>query len=143
MSATNDVMPREPQQAAAIPFRIQHDEIQFCLVTSSSGRWIFPKGGIENNETYVETALIEAEEEAGLRGEIIDGPLGCYEIEKDGATLNVVAVLMRVTESDEQWKESDWRERKWMSCSTAIELLPERELQELVQLAIRAIQRDG
>ena len=38
------------------------------LVESKKGNCGFPKGGIEKNESYIETALRELEEESGITG---------------------------------------------------------------------------
>ena len=46
------------RQACAIPYRLRGDRIEVCLVTSiKKGRWIFPKGVVEHDETHVEAAL--------------------------------------------------------------------------------------
>lgn len=44
--------------------------------TSSSGRWNFPGGKVEEDEDFHETAVRELEEETELRGEIVDEGLG-------------------------------------------------------------------
>ena len=139
MSAIKNAKLQDAQQATAIPFRLRGDKIEFCLVTSTSGRWIFPKGIINENETFNETALIEAKEEAGLRGKIVDGPLGCYEIDKEGKKMTVVAVLMQVTKVDEKWEEDDWRERQWLSAAKSLKVLPEGELRKLLEIAVKSI----
>ena len=50
---------------------IREGRLEFCLITSTGKRrWSFPKGVIDPGETPPRTALKEAAEEAGLRGEI-------------------------------------------------------------------------
>jgi len=44
--------------------------IEFLLVQSRGGRWIFPKGGIESGLTHAQSAALEAFEEAGVHGRI-------------------------------------------------------------------------
>lgn len=127
------------QQAAAIPYRRKSDQIEFCLVTSTSGRWIFPKGLIKSSETYVETALSEAEEEAGLRGKIFSEPLGYYGIEKDGQRMTVIAVLMKVTQVEKEWKESGWRKRRWLTADKARDFLDGDDLCRLLDVAMELI----
>ncbi len=59
---------------AAVCLRRVGDEIQALLVKASSEkRWIFPKGHQEENETPVETAVRELEEEAGWTGTVASG----------------------------------------------------------------------
>lgn len=40
--------------------------------TSSTGKWVFPSGKIEDGESKREAALRELEEETGLTGEIVE-----------------------------------------------------------------------
>ena len=141
MSAANNGKFKKAHQATAIPYRLQGETIEFCLVTSSAGRWIFPKGIIEPSESFLETARMEAHEEAGLHGEVVEQPLGYYKIDKDGKTLTVVAVLMEVTRVDNEWKEGNWRKRRWLSTDKAHQLLSEDELRQLLEIAVSAIQR--
>jgi phosphohistidine phosphatase len=104
------------EQAGAIPFRRQFGHIQFCLVTSISGkRWGFPKGIVEAGDSHETTTLHEALEEAGLHGRIIGDPLGAYRYQKWGADLDVAVYLMEVTQTDEVWPEADLRQRVWLS----------------------------
>jgi 8-oxo-dGTP pyrophosphatase MutT (NUDIX family) len=140
MSAANNGESKKPHQATAVPYRFQGDTIEFCLVTSSAGRWIFPKGIIEPSDSFLETARLEAHEEAGLHGEVVDQPLGYYQIDKDGKSLTVVAVLMEVTRVDHEWKEGNWRKRRWLTTDKAHQLLSEDELRQLLNVAVRAIQ---
>lgn len=46
-----------------------HDRLQVLLISSSKhpNEWILPKGGWESDETLIECALREADEEAGVR----------------------------------------------------------------------------
>lgn len=43
-------------------------DIEFLLVQTRSGRWIFPKGGVERGLTHAQSAALEAFEEAGVHG---------------------------------------------------------------------------
>ena len=40
--------------------------------TSSSGKWVFPSGKIEDGESKREAALRELEEETGMTGEVVE-----------------------------------------------------------------------
>jgi len=61
---------RGRQQAAAVCYRIGNRGLEFLLVRTRSGRWTFPKGGIEPGLTYAQSAALEAFEEAGVHGRI-------------------------------------------------------------------------
>ena len=140
MSALEPPKPQQAQQAAAVPFRRRRQSIEFCIVTSSAGRWIFPKGIIGDDENHMETARNEALEEAGLHGRILDEPIGYFDISKDGESLKVIALLMEVSRSDSTWKEDEWRERRWVSADEARELFSDEILCDLLDLAVQRIE---
>jgi len=58
------------QQVAAVCYRIGMRGIEFLLVQTRGGRWIFPKGGVEPGLTHAQSAALEAFEEAGVHGRI-------------------------------------------------------------------------
>src|SRR6478736_2612072 len=59
---------RRCEQVAAICFRVRGSDIEFLLVQTGKGRWIFPKGGAEPGLTHAQAAALEAFEEAGVHG---------------------------------------------------------------------------
>ncbi|MFO7906623.1 MAG: NUDIX hydrolase [Planctomycetota bacterium] len=128
-------------QASAVPIRFRDRETEFCLITSSGKRrWGFPKGIIDPGETPTETALKEAEEEAGVTGEIRNPPLGTYEYHKWGRSLSVLVMLMEVHESLDAWEESWLRERRWLKIDQALQWLdPCRGLAYFVLEAARRL----
>ena len=131
----NNGRPILPDQASAVPFRCFGDRVEFCLITTSAGRWGFPKGYIDPGETPEQTALKEALEEAGLHGRILGTPLLCYQTDKNGQTKQVVALLMEVTGCDDQWDEAAVRQRRWVSQNEAQDLLNRESLQTCLELA--------
>ena len=127
-------------QACVVPFRSKRDQLEICLITSlKKQRWILPKGIIEAGESCEEAALKEALEEAGLRGHIVGDALGSYEDHKWGCLLQVTVLLMEVTQCDDQWFESDVRQRCWVSPERAMELLSKPILRQLVDIAVKRI----
>jgi phosphohistidine phosphatase len=125
------------RQASAIPFRRHADRLEFCLITSArKQKWGFPKGVVDPGETDVETALKESREEAGLHGEIIDPPLGEYDYAKWGTKLTVAVLLMKVARCDEEWDESEIRERRWVDPEEASALLARRVLRKFLSNAV-------
>ena len=129
------------QQAAAIPYRYREREPEFCMITSiRQGTWGFPKGIIDPGETAEETALKEAEEEAGLHGRIAGDLLGRYEYCKWGAVLAVKVYLMQVTAADDDWQEADLRERRWFRAEEALAAIDRNELRELLAAARQRIE---
>lgn len=61
------------EQAGAIVVSVRGGVEHVLLVTAkrNPSHWVFPKGHIEPGETLEQTALREAEEEAGVRGRIV------------------------------------------------------------------------
>ena len=123
-------------QACAVPFRRKGKRLEFCLITSSAGRWVFPKGLIDPGDTPAATARKEALEEAGLHGRLVGQPLGSYEARKNGRVLSIVVMLMRVTRSDEVWEEAAWRQRRWVTQDAARQLLCQSELLDCLDAAL-------
>ncbi len=119
-------------QACAVPFRTVAQRIEFCLITASSGRWLFPKGCVEPGDTFAEAALKEALEEAGLHGRVIGEPIGCYEFEKKGQPRTAIVFLMEVSKSDKVWKEVDVRQRRWATAEEAFRLVSQPQLLQLL-----------
>ena len=125
------------QQASAIPYRYRDGALEFCLITSSSGRrWGFPKGIIDSGMSPVETALQEAYEEAGIRGRLLGEPLASYQYEKWDTSLDVVTYLMEVTQVLSTWPECETRTRAWLMVNEALRRLDREELREVLNLAM-------
>src|SRR5208283_1810191 len=71
-------LPRRRLQVAAVCYRIRKRGIEFLLVQSRGGRWIFPKGGVEPGLTPAQSAALEAFEEAGVHGRMEEMPFARY-----------------------------------------------------------------
>jgi 8-oxo-dGTP pyrophosphatase MutT (NUDIX family) len=111
-------------QASVIPFRFHDGQLEFCLITSIRARkWGFPKGLIDPGETAIEAGLKEAWEEAGLTGKVVGEPLGRYQYEKWGETLEVEVFLMQVDSAADTWLEAEQRDRRWATGQETLELI--------------------
>ena len=75
---------RRCEQVAAICFRMRGDAIEFLLVQTGKGRWIFPKGNAEPGLTHAQAAALEAFEEAGVHGRMEEAPFTSYVQRKRG-----------------------------------------------------------
>lgn len=75
---------RRCEQVAAICFRVRGSEIEFLLVQTRKGRWIFPKGGAEPGLTHAQAAALEAFEEAGVHGRMEEASFTHYVQRKRG-----------------------------------------------------------
>lgn len=52
--------------SGVIPFRFTRGKIEYLLLKGRTGDWEFPKGGIESDEEYQQTAIRELKEEADI-----------------------------------------------------------------------------
>ena len=75
---------RETEQVAAVCYRLRGSDIEFLLVQTGGGRWIFPKGSVEPGLTHAQAAAIEAFEEAGVHGRIEEKPFSRYSVRRSG-----------------------------------------------------------
>jgi phosphohistidine phosphatase len=125
-------MPRVHQQAAVVPYRIRKERVEVALVTTSRGKgWIVPKGSVDHGERPRDTAIREAEEEAGLRGVVTRKPIGRYRDVKGDLHRQVDVYLMRVTKVLENWLEDNVRRRRWIRISDAADCLG-KELHQFI-----------
>lgn len=69
---------RDTEQVAALCYRIRGGAVEFLLVQTGGGRWIFPKGSAEPGLTSAQAAALEAFEEAGVHGRMEQAPFGRY-----------------------------------------------------------------
>ena len=126
-------------QFAALCYRIRNDKPEFLMVTSrGTGRWIVPKGWPADGKTPVESALVEAWEEAGVTG-LVSGPcLGLFSYYKylpeDGGLPCVAMVYpVRVKALAADYPERGQRRRKWMRRKKAISKAAEPELAQILR----------
>lgn len=124
-------------QYAALPWRMTDGGLEVLLITSSSGRWIIPKGWPMDGKAPHEAAAQEAWEEAGVRGEAGPEAVGVFhtdKVSKGGRVkrLEVRVFPLEVTQVAERWPEAEVRERRWVSRAGAAGLVGEPELAELL-----------
>ncbi len=133
-------MPRTLRpQTGVIPFRRLHGEFEVMLVTSSTRhRWIIPKGYVEDDLGVVESARLEAYEEAGVKGSVHPEPIGSYLHDRQGRPASLVEVyIMEVEEvlPEDDWPESHFRKREWMPFAAARASVLETGLKDLLTRA--------
>ena len=145
----------ERQQVAAVCYRVQKSSIEFLLVQTRDGRWIFPKGGVEPGLTHAQSAALEAVEEAGVHGRMEELPFARYfrrrpdpatAARSASAELAVTAHLCEVSRL-ERPQESNRNPTWFSSKKTKQRLLKDRtpefgaELARVVDRALSRIQR--
>lgn len=120
-------------QSGAIPYAWAGDEPTYLLITSRrTGRWIFPKGMVEDDMTPAGSAAKEAWEEAGVRGKVGEEALGIYRTEKvERYSRRMIAVEMyslKVSDQAKVWPEQRSRRRHWATHRQARKLIDNAEL---------------
>jgi 8-oxo-dGTP pyrophosphatase MutT (NUDIX family) len=126
-------------QAGAIPYRIVEGELEILLVTSrDTGRWVIPKGHIDDGMTAQSAACQEAWEEAGVTGEITTKiPLGFvpyFKKLKDGSqcAASIAVYPLLVDKQKNKWQEKGERTRTWFSPKEAAKLVDEPAMAALI-----------
>lgn len=125
-------------QVAALCWRKKGDEPQILLIRSlDSNRWIIPKGWPMRGKTLAEAAVIEAWEEAGVKGEVSPDPIGSFPYQKLRATgvkqsCNAQVYGLRVEKLEADFPESALRRPKWFSADEAAKRIREPELRAII-----------
>ena len=133
----NGAKSNEPKrQYAALPFR-RREELEIMLVSSrGTRRWVLPKGWPKKGCKPHVTAAREAQEEAGVIGEIGRKSLGSYSYLKDGKAglLCLVDVFpLAVKRQRKTWPEKSQRTTKWFPLALAAEAVDEPGLKEVIR----------
>ncbi len=132
--------PIEPVQSAVIPYRITEGKPEVLLITTrNKGRWIIPKGWIEDDLSSHMSAQKEALEEAGVKGAISSVSLGCYRHGSAKKSPIVEVFLMRVKRELDTWPERAERTRQWVSLDDAYEHVSEAGLKSILDEAAAII----
>jgi 8-oxo-dGTP pyrophosphatase MutT (NUDIX family) len=127
------------RQVAAIPFRLNgRGDIEVMLVTSrTTRRFIVPKGWPMKGKSGRKAAVIEAQEEAGVLGNILKEPAGTYSywkrLSNRFARVDVTVYLLEVTEELADWQEARMRHRAWLAPADAALLIDEPDLSTLLK----------
>lgn len=126
-------------QFAALCYRLRKGKVQVLVITSRGlGRWIVPKGWPMHGKTPAESAVLEAWEEAGVKGRSDGRCLGVYSYVKEleGAP-NVPCIAMvfavEVSGLADDYPEAGQRERRWVSRRKAAKMVDEPELARILR----------
>jgi 8-oxo-dGTP pyrophosphatase MutT (NUDIX family) len=124
-------------KVGVIPFDIRGNKIAILFVTSQTrGRWIFPKGTLEEGEDHIKTALREAYEEAGISGDLLkDFPITLPITKKynhDVIKVPVTYYPLLVTKQLEDWPEKETRQRHWSLLSNANKVTDRADFLQLI-----------
>jgi 8-oxo-dGTP pyrophosphatase MutT (NUDIX family) len=125
-------------QFGALCWRRADTGIEVLLITSrDTGRWVIPKGWPIDGLGPAGSAAREAWEEAGVKGDLAQQPVGFFSYDKgiapDETLPCVVSVFpLHVTSLADRFPERKERRRKWFSPEKAARKVAEPELQCLL-----------
>jgi len=125
-------------QLAALCHRKTDAGKEVLLVSSSSGRWILPKGWPIDGLTAGEAAAQEAWEEGGVKaskvGEASMGSFFGRKTYNNGRSepCETMVYKLKVADVANDFPEANRRERIWVSPSKAAELVDNAQLKSLL-----------
>lgn len=132
MVALNTVPEHFYRQSAALPFRSDRGSLEILLITSRrKKRWVIPKGVVELDLDPATSAVKEALEEAGIKGQISPRSIGSYQYEKWGGSCSVEVYALAVETTYDAWPES-YRVRHWLDPVEAADRVNEPELKKII-----------
>jgi 8-oxo-dGTP pyrophosphatase MutT (NUDIX family) len=125
-------------QYAALPYRVNGGITEILLITSRrTHRWLIPKGWPKLGCPPRECAVHEAQEEAGVSGDIESAPIGQYrytKYHKDGTSepCKVDIFALKVLHEQATWPEQAERERRWCTVAAAAAAVVEPQLRLMI-----------
>jgi len=130
-------MQRKITHGGGIVFRLTREGPRYLLVEASGtqGRWVLPKGRVEDGESGASAALREVGEEAGVRARLIRR-LAPVEQKKEGEWIRIAYFLMAYVG---RTKPLDRRRVRWLAIDEAIEALDLGKSRRVLRAAHRLI----
>ncbi len=121
-----------------IPFNIKDGAIALLFVTSQTrGRWILPKGLAKKGESHAKTGAREGFEEAGVRGTLMENfPITTVITKtaaKDHGAVPVTYYPFYVEAQEEEWPESNSRQRHWALLKDASKVVHREDYLNLIK----------
>ena len=110
--------------------------IQHSVKLGEMGHWDFPKGHIEGNETELETATRELEEETGINEfQLVSGfkEKICYNIHKDSKVIpKEVSFFLAKSLTKNVKLSSEHQNYKWLNFRSALDQLTYSNAKEVL-----------
>jgi len=125
-------------QYAALPWRRVNGKLQILLVTTlNTRRWIVPKGWPVAGLAPPDCAAHEAEEEAGVVGEVHPEPVGAFHYDKrrkagDSLRCRVEVFSLHVSRQRRSWPEKAARQTRWCTPEEALARVTEPGLRRVI-----------
>jgi ADP-ribose pyrophosphatase YjhB (NUDIX family) len=130
-------MQRKITHGGGIVFRLTGETARYLLIEASGtpGRWVFPKGRVEDGESGAVAALREVGEEAGVRARLIRR-LAPVKQKKEGEWICIAYFLMAYAG---RAKPLDRRRVRWLPFDEAIEALDLGKSRRVLRAAHRLV----
>lgn len=124
------------KQYGVLPYFQSSGKTKIVLITSrNSNQWILPKGNRVPNKSKRESALLEAYEEAGLKGQLDEELKCCFNIISHGEKVDLTLYPMRVeSRLLKVWPESHQRKRIEVSTKQAKTMIAWPEVVAFIKL---------
>lgn len=139
---------RELRASGFVIFRLICNQIEYLLLQASYGthHWTPPKGLVDNEESDLESALRETEEESGLTEtdlRILADFKKTIKYDVRGKPKTTVYLLAELMKPDTEIKLSDeHQDFKWVSLDKACELVKHQTLQEVLKECSAFVQQN-
>jgi 8-oxo-dGTP pyrophosphatase MutT (NUDIX family) len=127
------------RQCAALPYvECGGSKLVLLITTRGRGRWTIPKGWPKSGTPNAALAAREAFEEAGVKGEVGDTPIGTYDYTKRlhlfaWIRCRVEVYALQVDRQFLSWPEQASRKLAWVALGEAGSLVKEPQLRALLR----------
>lgn len=134
--------------AGGLIFRRRGSALELFFIKDPYQRWTFPKGHQEPGETMEQTAIREIEEETGLTGLRLIGPVGrtLFRFRREGTLIEkTVHFFLFEAHPDARERitgEEGIEEALWVPVYRAFDMSGYRNLDRLLSKALRMIAED-
>ena len=115
------------------------------LLLNNEGEWVFPKGHVEENEDFIDTAIRELKEESGIlvhRNECL-GQIDEFKFYFDGENamkvIKVFAFLVNELQDINYSKQEGFIDGKWFNSEDAINYLTHDDARNALKKALNKI----
>ena len=130
-----------PLRIIAVPWRVKNDALQLLLITSRTrGRWILPKGKLDDGMKPERMAEIESWEEAGVRGKADKRLLAEGVCDDLDGPFWFQAYALRIDKLESDWPEAHQRQRQSLPWKAALEAI-QPDMATLLMPEVKALKK--
>ena len=132
--------------AGGVVYRWLNGKLQLLVLQDAKGRWALPKGHVEPNETYQQTALREIKEETGLTDLMVYQSVGKvdfqYRRHNQLILMTLHLFLVEARSKTNNIKKEKWSQAiAWVSPNQAIDLIEYEDICRIILIALSHIRK--